>query len=159
MPTTRTLDLEMEFRDAEIVNFVGKMRVDYSPTDETVVLSCTEGFDLKTRNEISACVEQIVSDIRAVTKGRAIYLVIDYANLKFNLAENDFLRAETERMMRGANIITIVRFGADSLLRAAARTRAMKMHAPSHLYTTLEEARDVVAGLRRGAITGSRSTS
>jgi hypothetical protein len=134
------------------------LRAAYTQSEQTLVMSCSEELNLQSRADITACVDDMVEVMLEVTKGRPIYLVIDYANFKFNLAENDFLRVETERMVRMANIVTIVRFGADSLMRAAARTRSMKMHAPSHLYSTLEEARDVIRQLREGKLTIGRST-
>jgi hypothetical protein len=138
------------------MKFRSQIQIEHAPSEQMVVVRTTPGFELNTAAEMTAAIDVFVADIRAATRGKPIYLVVDYTNLKYSLALNEHLRAETVRLMRDANVVTIVRYGADDLMRAAARTRAMRMHMPSHLYPTFEEARQVVADLRSGRITIGR---
>ena len=48
--------------------------------------------------------------------------------------------------------ITIVRYGTDPLRRAATRLMALKLHLPSNIYDTREEALAVIRGLKDGSI-------
>jgi len=48
--------------------------------------------------------------------------------------------------------ITVVRYGGTSLQRTSSRLASMKLHVPSRIYGSREDAIDIIRGLRAGTI-------
>ena len=71
--------------------------------------------------------------------GRKAYYVVGYDGFSVNLRENEFY-AEQMRPIVEECAITIVRYGGDALQRTGARLYNMKLHAPSRLYESRDEA-------------------
>ena len=74
-----------------------------------------------------------------------------------NVAELDYYAQQVKRVSEICKAITVVRYGGDPLSRTSNRLISMKLHTPSNLYTTRDEALQVVRGLRSGKIALARS--
>lgn len=81
--------------------------------------------------------------------GRKAYYVVGYDGFSVNLRENEFY-AEQMRPILEDCAITVVRYGGDALQRTGARLYNMKLHAPSRLYESRDEALAVVRALKSG---------
>ncbi|WP_394827410.1 hypothetical protein [Pendulispora albinea] len=122
----------------------------YSAVDEIIFVSYPEGFHLETRQEISQMFDQVIEFWRAKCR-RRVYYVVDYTHYSTNLTENDFNAKQVKRVIDEC-AITIVRFGGDPLTRTGSRLRGMKLHVPTNLYNTRDEALAVVRALREGRL-------
>jgi len=129
----------------------------YSATDKIVFVSFPEGFYVATRQEIGDMFDDVIGFWRAKCRGQRVYYVVDYTNHTSNLAENDFYAIQVKRVLDEC-ATTIVRFGGDPLTRTGSRLRGMKLHVPTHLYSTKEEALTVVRALREGQMTVDRES-
>jgi hypothetical protein len=103
---------------------------------------------LETQAEIKGHFDRVVSYWRDNCKGRKVFYVVNYDGFTVNLRENEFYAQQMKRVMDCA--ITIVRYGGDALQRTAARLYNMKLHAPSRLYESREEAVNVVKLIQSG---------
>ncbi len=106
---------------------------------------------LTTREQMQAYFDQGLRYFRQHCDGRKVYVVVDYDNLTTNLDELDFYASQVRRIIDEC-AITVVRFKGSMLQRMAGRMIAMELHVPSNTYASLEEALEVVRGLRRGTI-------
>jgi hypothetical protein len=109
---------------------------------------------LGTEAEIRSYFDRVVSFWRATCRGRA-YFVVDYANLSSDISLNAFYAQQIRRVVDEC-AVTIVRHGGDPLQRTAARLVSIKLHVPSRVYSSLDEALGVVRALRRGAMEVAR---
>lgn len=66
-----------------------------------------------------------------------------------NLRETDYYAQQMRRVLDEC-AITAVRYGGDSFQRTAARLYSMKLHSPTRLYDSREEAVRVVRALQAG---------
>jgi hypothetical protein len=109
------------------------------------------GIRLDTQAEISAFFDHIDEWWRQRCRGKKVYFLVDYSGFSLNLRENDFY---AERMKKTVELcaITVIRYGGDDLQRSAARIRGMKVHAPSNLYETREQALEVLRAIRAGTM-------
>jgi hypothetical protein len=83
--------------------------------------------------------------------GRKAYYVVDYDGFSVNLRENECY-GEMMRPIVEECAITVVRYGGDALQRTAVRLYNMRLHAPSRLYESREQALEVVRALRSGTM-------
>jgi hypothetical protein len=129
---------------------VNTARVTYDPKEDVLFID-TAGVRAETRADIDALFAGIVTDWRAACNGRKVYVVVAYDGFFVNLRENDYY---AERMSAAVALFakTVVRYGGDTLTRSAARLRGLKLHTPSNLYESREEALDVVRALRAGRL-------
>jgi hypothetical protein len=126
-----------------------KALLTYSSSEHTLLLAFPPDIKLGTRDEIKGVVDAVIRETKALTDRKPIYLIVDYRNLSFKIEDNEFVRTETQRLIESANIVGVVRFGADPVMRAAARTRAMKSGVSSNLYETLDEAKAAITALKQ----------
>jgi hypothetical protein len=112
-----------------------------------VVLVDLAGVRLETRADIDRHWERTVDWWKKGRKGEKAIYVVRYDGFALNLRESDYYAS---RMQEALQVIahTVIRYGGDPLQRSAARTRGVKIHMPSHLYTSLDEALDMVARIR-----------
>ncbi len=103
---------------------------------------------LETQAEIKGHFDRVVGYWRDNCKGRKVFYVVNYDGFTVNLRENEFYAQQMKRVMDCS--ITIVRYGGDALQRTAARLYNMKLHAPSRLYESREEAVNVVKLIQSG---------
>jgi hypothetical protein len=119
--------------------------------DENIVFVTFPKVHLETPAEIRAHFDRAVAFWRDNCRSRKVYYVVGYDGFSVNLRENDLYAAQMKRLIDCA--ITIVRYGGDSLQRTAARLYNMKLHAPSRLYDSKEEAIAVVRAIKAGQMT------
>jgi len=104
---------------------------------------------LETREDIRTHFDRVFGYWRDHCRGRKVYYVVNYDGFTVNLRENDFYAQQMRRIVEEC-AITVVRYGGDPLQRTAARLFNMKLHAPSRLYGSHEEAMAVVRALKSG---------
>ena len=120
----------------------------YDPV-ENIVYVTFPLVHLETRAEITAHFAYVYKFWRDNCGGRKAYYVVDYDGFSVNLRENEFY-AEQMRPILEDCAITVVRYGGDALQRTGARLYNMKLHAPSRLYASRDEALAVVRALKLG---------
>ena len=121
----------------------------YDPELETLFLSFPKGVHLETRAQVERGFDRVFEIWRSMCGGRRVYFVIDYTNFSLNLNLNDFYAQQVKRVLNEC-AVTIIRFGGDPLARTGIRLRSMRLHMPSNLYASREEAIAVVRALRQG---------
>jgi len=104
---------------------------------------------LETRAEIREHFDRALSFWRENCGGKKVYYVVNYDGFSVNLRENDFYAEQMKRVVETC-AITVVRYGGDALQRTAARLYNMKLHSPTRLYDSREEALKVVQALKSG---------
>ena len=103
---------------------------------------------LETQTEIREHFDRVIAFWRAQCRGKKVYYVVGYDGFSVNLRENEYYAQQMRRVMECA--VTIVRYGGDALQRAAARLYNMKLHTPSRLYASRDEAVRVVKAIQAG---------
>jgi hypothetical protein len=117
----------------------------YEPT-ENIVFVTFPRVHLETKAQIREHFDRVVAFWKANCRNRKVYYVVNYDGFTVNLREND---CYAENMKQVADCaITIVRYGGDSLQRTAVRLYNMKLHSPSRIYGSREEALAVVSALQ-----------
>jgi hypothetical protein len=127
---------------------------EYDPVENIVHVSFPD-VKLESQAQIRAHFDRAVNFWREHCGGRKVYFVVNYDGITVNLRENDYYARQLKRVLECA--VTIVRYGGDPLQRTAARLVHMKLHAPTRLYESREEALEVVRALRSGAATHERA--
>jgi hypothetical protein len=120
----------------------------YDPIENIVYVTFPQ-VHLETQEDICAHFAYAYRFWREHCGGRKAYYVVGYDGFSVNLRENQFY-AEQMRPMVEECAITIVRYGGDALQRTGARLYNMKLHAPSRLYESRDEAIAVVRALKSG---------
>ena len=119
--------------------------------DENIVYVTFPKVHLETQTEIKAHFDRVVNYWRDNCRGKKVYYVVGFDGFTVNLRENDFYAAQMRRVLDQC-AITVVRYGGDSLQRTAVRLYNMKLHAPSRLYESKEEAVSVVLAIQAGTM-------
>jgi hypothetical protein len=122
--------------------------LDYD-ADDNIVYVTFPVVNLETQAEIKEHFDRVLAHWRANCRGRKVYYVVGYDGFSVNLRENDFYAQQMKRIVDQC-AVTIVRYGGDALQRTAARLYNMKLHAPSRLYESKEEAISVVRAIQAG---------
>ncbi|MFT3922181.1 MAG: hypothetical protein QM778_06575 [Myxococcales bacterium] len=104
---------------------------------------------LDSQTQIREHFDRVLAFWREHCGGRKVYYVVNYDGFSVNLRENEFY-AEQMRRVVDTCAITVVRYGGDSFQRTAARLYNMKLHSPTRLYDSREEALKVVRALQAG---------
>jgi hypothetical protein len=120
----------------------------YDPVENIVYVTFPQ-VHLESREDITAHFAYAYRFWRDNCGGRKAYYVVGYDGFSVNLRENEFY-AEQMRPILEDCAITVVRYGGDALQRTGARLYNMKLHAPSRLYESREEAVSVVRALKSG---------
>jgi hypothetical protein len=121
---------------------------EYDPA-ENIVYVTFPTVHLETRAEIKAHFDHAYEFWRDHCAGRKVYYVVGYDGFSVNLRENEYYAEQMRRILENC-AITVVRYGGDALQRTGARLYNMKLHAPSRLYESREEAVAVVRALKSG---------
>jgi hypothetical protein len=116
---------------------------------ENIVYVTFPNVHLETQTEIREHFDRVVAFWKEKCRGRKVYYVVGYDGFSVNLRENDFYGQQMRRIVDDC-AITIVRYGGDSLQRTAARLYNMKLHEPSQLYESREDAIAVVRAIKSG---------
>jgi hypothetical protein len=120
----------------------------YDPLENIVFVTFPK-VHLETQVEIHRHFAYAYSFWRDNCGGRKAYYVVGYDGFSVNLCENEFY-AQQMRPIVERCAITVVRYGGGALQRTGARLCNMRLHAPSQLYASLEQALAVVRALKAG---------
>jgi len=123
----------------------------YDPVENILYVE-HPGVTLETRDDIEGHFDRIVEYWQKTCNGRKAYYVVDYDGITVNVKETDFYALQIKRVATEC-AVTVVRYGGDSLQRAASRLANMKIHLPSQLYASRAEALTVVRALQAGTMT------
>src|SRR5262249_31752516 len=124
----------------------------YDRGENIVFISFDAPLELNTRDEIAAHFKRVVDFWRSNAGGHKSYFVVDFTNITINMAEIAFYAEQTGRAQEEC-AITSVRYGGNPLQRTLTRLAGMRIHRPSNLYQTRDEALSVVRALRSGEVT------
>jgi len=106
---------------------------------------------LDTREQIRAYFDRIVSFWQLTCAGRKAYYLVDWTDFTTNMVENSYYAEQVKRVVDDC-AIAIVRYTDNPMQRAAGRLAAIKMHKPSNIYETRDEALKVIEALRSGKL-------
>lgn len=123
----------------------------YVKGENIIFIRFAEATELDTHAEIAGHFKRVVSYWRTHARGKKCYFVVDIDNITINMKELELYARETDRA-HAECAITSVRYGGNPLHRTLTRLGGMKIHRPSNLYATREEAMAVVRALRSGEI-------
>jgi hypothetical protein len=124
----------------------------YDRENEIVFMSFAEREVLSTRAEIADHFTRVIAFWRANVAPKKAYFVVNFDNVNIDAAELDFYAEQTKRAHDLCAIMS-VRYGGDPLQRTVTRLAGMKIHRPSNIYETREQALEVIRGLRAGLVT------
>jgi hypothetical protein len=116
---------------------------------DNVVYVAFPNVHLETAAEIRAHFDHAYSFWRDHCGGKKAYYIIGYDGFSVNLRENELYAEQMRRILTDC-AITVVRYGGDALQRTGVRLCTMKLHAPSRLYASRDEAIAVVRALKLG---------
>jgi len=122
----------------------------YDAAEQIVFVRCSTPVRLDSPRAIDTFFDESIAFWTKQVKTRAYY-VVDISNLSIDMHFVDAYARNISRMLAKC-AHTIVRHGGDPLQRTAGRIAAMKIHVPSRIYETRDEAVAVVRGLRDGSI-------
>jgi len=108
------------------------------------------GVRLDTPEQIVAHFDRCVSFWKRHCAGRKVYCVVDYDGIDVNVKYTKVYATQLQRILDIS--VTVVRYGGSSLQRTAVRLANLKLHTPSQLYASREEALHVVRSLKSGAM-------
>ncbi len=122
----------------------------YDAAEQIFFVSFSAPVALETAADVDAHFE--VSNVfwKKHVKKR-VYFVVDISNLAINARLVEAYSRNLKHVL-ATMAITIVRYGGSPLQRATTRLAAMKIHVPSQIYASREDAIEVVRGLRAGTI-------
>jgi hypothetical protein len=119
--------------------------------EENILYVTFPRVHLETQAEIEAHFDRVLAYWRDTCNERKVFYVVGFDGFTVNLRENDFYAAQMKRVLDEC-AITVVRYGGDSLQRTAIRLYNLKLHAPSRLYESKEEAVEVVRAIQAGSV-------
>jgi hypothetical protein len=122
------------------------------PTEETIEVVHLAPTRLDKPEDFDDYFEQFLRFWRAETKQQRVYVLVSWNDFSVNLRESEAYTRGVKRIYETA-AIAIVRYGGSaSEQRIAGRLASVRLHKPSHIYETREEALTVIRGLREGTI-------
>jgi hypothetical protein len=124
---------------------------EYDAVENIVFVTHPEPVHLETPADIDAYFDAVIAFWRDECKRRRAYYLVDWKGFSLNMRETTFYSRHIKKVSSEC-AITIVRYGTDPLRRAATRLMALKLHLPSNIYDTREEAMMVIRGLKDGSI-------
>jgi hypothetical protein len=133
------------------IDAAGAPALEFDAAENVIFVTHPSPTYLATDGLIRAYFDRVVSFWRATCTERAFF-VVDYTNLRSEIALNDFYAEQIRRVIDEC-AVTIVRHGGEPLQRAMARLVGMRLHIPSRVYGSRDEALAVVRGLRQGTLT------
>ena len=110
------------------------------------------------REQIAAHFEEVIGFWTSRAAGKRAYFVVDFDNITINVNELAYY-AEQTRRAHELCAISSVRYGGNPLQRTVTRLAGLKIHRPSHIYETREQALAVVRALRVGESRADEATA
>jgi hypothetical protein len=123
----------------------------YDPGENIIWMSFPSEVELNTRQQIAEHFGRVVKFWRAKAGGKKTYFVVNFDNVTINAGELEFYAEQTKRAHELCAIAS-VRYGGNPLQRTVTRLAGMKIHMPSNIYETREEALAVVRKLKAGEL-------
>ncbi len=123
----------------------------FDPAENIVFVWHPVPVHLGTREEIASYFQANRQFWRERCGGKKAYFVIDFDGQSTDVAHQEFY-ADCIRAAVDECAITVVRYGGGMLQRLAARMAATRLHMPSNVYRSREEAIAVVQALRSGTM-------
>jgi hypothetical protein len=130
----------------------------YDPAENIIYMTFPAPEELVTRPQIAQHFERVIAFWRQNAGEKKAYFVVDFENVTINVGELEFYAQQTKRAHELC-AITSVRYGGNPLQRTVTRLAGMKIHRPSNIYETREEALAVVRELKKGAIRAKNTTA
>ena len=124
----------------------------YDAARNIVFVSHPDPVVLDNEQKFHAYYDAIVEFWRKSCGGKKAWYVVDWNNFTAMMTHNKVYAAGVKRVADEC-AITIVRFGNDPLQRSAGHLVALKIHKPSHIYGSREEALEVIRQLGAGTMT------
>lgn len=109
------------------------------------------GIHFETPETIDRVFGIIRSYWRAHCKGVKVYAIIDYTDVHIETSVFDYY-AESVKSIVDECTITTIRYTNDLLTRATLRRIGVRTHKPSNLYSTREEALEVVEAISKNLL-------
>jgi hypothetical protein len=128
----------------------------YDPAANILHVSHPQPVNLETAELISEYFRDVMSFWRQTCGGRKAYFLVSWQNVSTNLLESS-VYAECVREVADNAALVIVRYLGEPLQRAAGRLVALKLYRPSHIYSSREEALEVIRGLQSGEVSFAAS--
>lgn len=122
------------------------MQLSYDATENIMFVKFC-GARMKSEAGIKATFDEVRRFWRGRCRGQKVYAVIDYTDFWLQPELTNFY-AQCVRDIVDECTITTIRHTSDMTVRATMRVVAMKIHKPSLIYASREEAIEVVRGLR-----------
>ncbi len=127
----------------------------YDPTENIVFVWHPAPVHLETPDDITQYFEANRRFWRNHCGGKKAYFVVDFDGQSTNVAYQD-VYAECVKAAFDECAITVVRYGGAMQQRLASRMVALRVHVPSNIYDSRDEALAVVRALRDGKMASSR---
>jgi hypothetical protein len=118
----------------------------YDPIEQILFVGFA-GLRLESEREIDEAFEAVRRHWVSACHGERVYCVVDYTGFSYPNLLSEHYATCVKRAVETYSITTL-RHTDDVSLRAALRVMSMKIHLPSNLYATRDEAIQVVRGLR-----------
>ena len=123
----------------------------YDPAENVVYVTFPRRVHLETKEDIRRHFADAYAFWRDCCGGRKAYYVVGYDGFSVNLQENECYGQHMRPIVEQC-AITVVRYGGDALQRTGVRLYNMRLHAPSRLYESREEALEVVRAIKTGTM-------
>jgi len=118
----------------------------YDPREQILFVGFA-GLQLTSEDDIDAAFYAVRRGWEGACRGKRVYCVVDYTGFSFPTRLSEHYAKCVKHAVETYSITT-VRYTNDVALRTALRVMSMKIHSPSNLYSTKEDAIQVVRGLR-----------
>jgi len=133
-----------------------EVQLAYDPNDNIIWMSFPTEVELNTRQQIAEHFARVIKFWRTRAGGKKTYFVVNFDNVTINAGELEFYAEQTKRAHELC-AITSVRYGGNPLQRTVTRLAGMKIHMPSNIYETRDEAVAVVRKLRAGELAAAEA--
>ncbi len=115
--------------------------------DEQILLVGMANLRFESEPQIAAAFDEIARFWKRACASKKVYCVVDYTSFALEFALTDTFATYVKQAVDTC-AIAVVRHTGDLTARATIRAVAIKIHQPSNLYATREEAMSVVRELR-----------
>jgi hypothetical protein len=122
----------------------------YNAGTKTISLSYPGPVQLETPADLATCFDSVINFWQKNCAPQKVFFLVNWSGFGINMREHAAYTHHLHRVLKCA--ITIVRYGDNPIQRAAARIASMKLHVPSHVYESREEALGVIADIQAGVL-------
>lgn len=126
----------------------GEAKLTYDDFDNIVYMRFPEPVELSTRQQIVAHFDRVIAFWRLHANGKKAYFVVDFDNITIDPAAMDIYVEQTRRA-HDICAIASVRYGGEALQRTVTRLAGIKIHRPSNICDTREQAIAMVRAMQK----------